>query len=81
MSTSAMMVTIPSVKLTLDELLIVIRQLDEPARVRVAQALLETQMDANLTGFIEQLATITPINDLSDADIAAEIKSVRQTQM
>ncbi len=81
MSMSTMMVTIPSVQLTLDELVMVIRQLDEPSRIRVAQALLETQMDAKLTWLIEQLANTTSSDDLSDADITVEVNSVRQGQI
>ena len=73
-----MIVTIPDVKLTLDELLAVIRKLDEPARVRVAQTLLETQMDTKLNWLIEQLATSTPANNISDAEITTEINSVRR---
>lgn len=57
-----------------------IRQLDEPVRRQIAQVLLETEMDSNLTQLIEQLATRAPADDLSDADINAEIALVRESR-
>ncbi len=70
-------VTIPNVTLTMDQLLTAVRQLDEPARRQIAQVLIETQMDAKLSRLIEQLAHRPPADDLSDADIQAEIETVR----
>jgi hypothetical protein len=75
---SSQVVTIPKVTLTLEELLQVIRQLDEAARIQVAQALTETQMDARLTRLIEELAQTPAIDDVSDAEIQAEINAVRR---
>ncbi len=70
--------TIPKIKLNIDQLLTAIRQIDESARVKVAQVLMETHMDAKLANLIEQLANTSPVNDISDADIEAEIKAVRR---
>ncbi len=72
-------VTIPNVTLTMDQLLTAVRQLDEPARRQIAQVLIETQMDAKLSRLIKQLAQRPPADDLSDADIQAEIEIVRQS--
>ena len=78
MSGQSTVITIPNMKLNLDQLLAVIRQLDEPTRVQVARVLVETKMDAELGNLVEQLAKTPPADDISDADIEAEIKSVRQ---
>jgi hypothetical protein len=72
------MITIPNVRLDVDELLTVIRHLDEPTRAQVARALAETQMDADLARLIENLAAKRPVDEISDADIQAEIAAVRQ---
>lgn len=78
MSSPSPTVTIPNVTLTLEQLLTVVRQLDEPARKQVAQVLIETQMDAKLSRLINQLAQRPSADDLSDADIQAEIEIVRR---
>lgn len=65
------------VTLTLDQLLAAIRQLDEPARLKVAQALLASDNDASLTALIRRLAEREPADDISDAVIGAEIDAVR----
>ena len=78
MSLQSTIVTIPNITLTLEQLLAAIRQLDKSARIQVAQVLIETEMDVKLTNLIEQLAKTPPAEDISEADIAAEIKAVRQ---
>ena len=64
--------------LTLDKLLAAIRQLDEPARAQVAQALLEADFDAKLATLIRRLAARQPADDITDDDIDVEVKAVRQ---
>jgi len=71
-------ITIPNVKLSLEELLAVIRQLDEPTRAEVARVLVETKMDAELSNLIEELAESPPAEDIPDDQVCAEVKSVRQ---
>jgi hypothetical protein len=78
MSPQSKVITVPPMELSLDQFLAVIRQLDEPTRLQVARALAETKMDAELRDLIEQLAQATPADDISDAEIQAEIKAVRQ---
>jgi hypothetical protein len=70
-------ITIPNVRLGLEELLAVIQSLDGPSRVRVAQALTEVEMDARFKELIEQLATRAPAESLTDADIDREVRAVR----
>ncbi|MFV9646076.1 MAG: hypothetical protein ACNYWU_09660, partial [Desulfobacterales bacterium] len=54
-----------------------VRQLDDASRIQIAQVLMETEMDANLASLIEKLAKTTPADDVSDEEIEAEIKAVR----
>jgi len=77
MTLQSTVITIPEVKLTVDQLLKAVRQLDEASRIQVAQVLVETEMDAKLANLIEQLAKTRPADDISDENIEAEIKAVR----
>lgn len=77
MPISSPMVT-PTIKITLDQLLSAVRQLDEPARQQVARVLLETQMDAQLEQLLDELAQKPPVEDISDVDISAEVQIIRQ---
>lgn len=70
-------ITIPNVRLGLEELLAVIQSLDEPSRARVAQALAEAEMDARFKDLIQQLAARAPVDDFTDADIDREVQAVR----
>lgn len=54
-------ITIPNVRLGLEDLLVVIHSLDELSRARVAHALAETEMAARLKGLITQLAARAPV--------------------
>lgn len=80
MTSPTTIITIPNISITLDQLLLTIRQLDEPTRRQVAQVLLETQMDGQLNHLLQQLAQKPPADDLSEADIAAEVQAVRQAK-
>lgn len=70
-------ITIPNVRLDLEELLAVIQGLDESSRTRVAEALAEGEMDARLKDLIEQLAARVPPEVITDADIDREVHAVR----
>jgi hypothetical protein len=78
MSPNSRVVTVPPMEVSLDQFLAVIRQLDEPARVEVARVLAETEMDAQFRNLIEQLARTSPADDISEADIQAEVDAVRR---
>lgn len=77
MTSESTLITIPNVKLSVDQLLAAIRQLDESSRVEVARVLVATKMDAELADLIGQLAGTPPADDIGDAEIDAEIKAVR----
>jgi hypothetical protein len=72
-------ITIPNVRLGLEELLVVIQTLDESARARVAQALAEAEIDARFKDLIQQLASRAPAEDITDADIDREVLVVRRS--
>jgi hypothetical protein len=70
-------ITIPNVRLGLEELLSVIEGLDGPSRARVARALGKVEMDARLKDHVSHLAARAPAEDLTDADIDREVQTVR----
>jgi len=70
-------INVPNVELKFEQLLTVIRQLDESERIQIAKILTETQMDAKLSRLIEEISN-TPQVNFSDEDINAEIHAVRQ---
>lgn len=67
-----------SVELTVEQLIAAVSQLEPDARAKVARALAETELDAELTNLITVLYTQSPADDISDADIQAEIDAVRR---
>lgn len=71
-------ITIPNVRLDIDDLVALVRRLDADARQRVAQALADSEMDSRLGGLISQIAAKTPVDEISDADVDIEVKAVRQ---
>lgn len=73
-------VTIPNLKLDLGQLLNIIRQLDNSARAEVAQVLLETETDSRFAHALEELSQRLLVTDISDLDIDAEIRAVRQAR-
>lgn len=54
------------------------RQILCERRIQIAKVLTETQMDAKLAQLIKELANTPPVNNISDEDINAEIRAVRQ---
>ncbi len=78
MTMQSTVITIPEVKLTVDQFLKVVRQLDDASRIQLARVLMETEMDAKLASLIEKLAKTTPADDVGDEDIEDEIKAVRK---
>lgn len=73
-------VTIPNVKLTLDDLIRAVRQLEPEARAQVARVLAQDEMDRRLTLLIQRLAEKVPPATISPTDIDAEIRSVRNVR-
>ena len=77
MASQPVLVTIPNVSVSLDQILAAVRQLDISARSQVARALLDTELDAKLDGLIRRLAERRPADEISDAGIREELEDVR----
>ena len=73
-------VTIPNIKvqLTVEQLLTAVRQLEPRDRAKIAQALTDAELDKELAQLIAELYHQPPVTEISDADILAEVRTVRQ---
>ena len=73
-------VTIPNiqVQLTIEQLMTAVRQLDPGERAKLARALAGAELDAELSQLIIELYSQPPADDISDGEIQAEIRAVRQ---
>ena len=75
---SMMTITIPEVELSLEQLVAAVRRLEPRARLEIAKALVETELDGRMAELIDRLASRPAEEDISDADIAAEVNAVRR---
>ena len=71
-------VTISNVKLTLEQLVAAVGQLDETGRAQLARVLLQADMDAQLKVLMERLARREPVPEVSETTIQEEVAAVRQ---
>jgi len=69
--------TIPNARIGLEQLLSVIRGLDEASLERIAEALVSVEMDGRFEDLIEQLAKRACAEDITDADIDDEVDAAR----
>ncbi len=67
-----------SVPITLDQLILAVQSLQPEERTQVARALVQSELASDLTALIQALYTDSPADDVSDEEIMAEIKTVRQ---
>jgi hypothetical protein len=67
-----------SIPITLDQIIVAIQQLQPDEQAQVAEVLCKTGLRSDLAGLIEELYTQLPDDDMTDADIMAEIKAVHQ---
>ncbi|MBE9055844.1 hypothetical protein [Sphaerospermopsis sp. LEGE 08334] len=70
-----MMISVP---ITLEQLIAVVQQLQPAERAIVAQELIKVDLAADLKALIQELYSQPPIDNITDDDIMAEIKAVRQ---
>ncbi|HSN74498.1 MAG TPA: hypothetical protein VL334_05295 [Anaerolineae bacterium] len=77
---AASFVTIPNtrVQLTIDQLVAAVRQMDPGERAKIARALTDVELDQELAQLISELYSQPPVTEISDADIVAEVRTVRQ---
>jgi hypothetical protein len=71
-------VRIPEVELTIEQLVAAIRQLEPEARSAIAGALMETELDDRMAALLKSLSSRPPADDITDEDIQAEVKAVRE---
>jgi hypothetical protein len=67
-----------SVPITLDQLISAIQQLRPEERVRVVQALIESELQQDLASMLQELYAQSPADDITDEEIMAEVRFVRQ---
>jgi hypothetical protein len=67
-----------SIPITLDQIIVAIKQLQPADQAQVAQVLCQTGLRSNLAVLIQELYTQSPDDDMTDDEIMAEIKAVRQ---
>lgn len=73
-------VTIPNiqVQLTVEQLIMALRQLEPGERAKLARALASAELDTELAQLITELYGQPPVEDISEDDILAEIRAVRR---
>ena len=67
-----------SVPITLEQLILAVQTLQPEERRQVARALVQSELTSDLTALIQALYSESPADDVSDEDIMAEIRAVRQ---
>ncbi len=67
-----------SIPITLEQLITAVQQLQPDERAQVARALVEVGLRSDLTVLIQELYAQPPVDDITDDEIMAEIKAVRQ---
>lgn len=68
MATEQKYITVPNVSFNLDQLLDIIRQLDEPARLQIAELLAETLTNSQLTTSIQR--SVRPQQDTAHPNLS-----------
>ena len=64
--------------ITLEQLILAVQTLQPEERMQVARALVQSELTSDLTALIQALYSESPADDVSDEDIMAEIRAVRQ---
>jgi hypothetical protein len=67
-----------SIPITLEQIIVAIKQLQPEQRAQVAQVLCQTGLRLDLAALIQSLYAQLPDDDITDADIRAEVQAVRQ---
>jgi hypothetical protein len=67
-----------SIPITLEQIIVAIKQLQPDERAQVAQVLCQTGLRSDLAALIQELYAQSPDDDITDADIMAEVQAVRQ---
>jgi hypothetical protein len=67
-----------SIPITLEQLIAAVQQLKPDERAQVARALIQVDLRSDLKALIQELYAQPPADNITDNDIMAEIKAVRQ---
>ncbi len=67
-----------SIPITLEQLITAVQQLQPDERAQVARALVQAGLRSDLTTLIQELYAQPAADDITDDNIMAEIKAVRQ---
>jgi hypothetical protein len=67
-----------SIPITLEQLITAVQQLQPDERAQVARALIQVDLHSDLTALIQELYAQPSVDDITDDNILAEIKAVRQ---
>ena len=67
-----------SIPITLEQLITAVQQLQPDERAKVARALIQIDLRSDFTALIQELYAEPPVNEITDDEIRAEIKAVRQ---
>ena len=67
-----------SIPITLDQIIVAIKQLQPADQAEVAQVLCQTRLRSDLSVLIQELYDQSPNDDIPDDEIMMEIKAVRQ---
>jgi hypothetical protein len=67
-----------SIPITLEQLITAVQHLSPQEREQVATALVQTGLRSDLTALIQELYAQSPDADVTDDEIMAEVRAVRQ---
>lgn len=67
-----------SIPITLEQLITAVQQLQPDERAQIARVLVQAGLHSDLAALIQELYAQPPVDDITDDDIMAEIKAVRQ---
>lgn len=67
-----------SISISVEQLITAVQQLQPDEQAQVASALVQAGLRSDLTALIQELYAQSPVDDITDDDIMAEIKAVRQ---
>jgi hypothetical protein len=67
-----------STPITLEQIILAVRQLEPDGQAQVAQALLQVGLRSDLSVLIQELYAQPAADDIADDAILAEVKAVRQ---
>ncbi|MCC5656020.1 hypothetical protein LC608_03270 [Nostoc sp. XA010] len=73
-----MAIDMVSIPITLEQLITAVQQLQPEERAEVARALILVDLRSDLRALIQELYAQPPVDEITDDNIMAEIKAVRQ---